>query len=254
MLYSKQIVKGGKGTVVLIYGMGASANRFKDLVKNLKKNKISCYILEVQGYGKTKGLRGHVDKFEQYTNDLDKLFKIVKKENKHKPLFLFGESLGGLIALKYCILHPNNFERLIAITPALFNIMPLPALRMFINGFVNPKKIYDMPFTPQMITRDKKMQKQIDEDPLENTLASARLNVQILFNMIGVGMKAKKITIPTLILTAGKDKLVSTRVAERFYKKLRCKKKYKNYKNMLHALTVEKDKEIVFKDIITWMI
>jgi len=255
MLFSSVIVPKSKAVLVLVYGMGATAKRFKYLVKHLKKEKISSYTLELQGYGITRGLRGYVPSFQTYLNDLKKLFNKVKKENKGKKIFLLGESMGGLIALRYQLENPQDFDGLIPIVPALFNKMPIPFFRIFLNSYINPKKQYNMPFTTEIITHDKKIQKELDNNELETTIATAALNKEILFNMIKMNLSAKKLQKPIFILAAGKDKLVSTFVTKLFFKKLRIKDKKLNvYQNKYHALTVETGKEKIFKDIENWII
>jgi len=253
MLFTQKKVELADKVFILVHGMGATVDRWQDFVQFLSEHKISSYCLEVQGYSNTTGPRGHVTSFRQYTDDLHELITKAKEENPGKPIYLIGESLGGLISLSYLLKHPMAVQGLIPIVPALMNIMKVPVGRILLFSLFKPTHLIDMPFTPEMITHDEEIISKLKADKREIAVASARLNLLIQLEMIKVLFSAKKFQVPMLILSSGEDKLVSTKMQLYFFKKLKCHKKHRLYPELKHALTIEKDRQQVFKDILDWV-
>ena len=53
--------------------------------------------LDHRGHGKSEGMRGYVNRFADYLDDLNLLWESQLAKSK-TPVFVFGHSVGGLIA------------------------------------------------------------------------------------------------------------------------------------------------------------
>lgn len=257
ILYREWKVSSPDRVFLLVHGMGAHSGRWEFLAEFFAKNNISSYSLELKGFGETKDLKGHIDSLDIYYKDILALFSIIKSENPGKKVILVSESMGALIAFMAAGLYPDSFNGLVCISPAFANGMKFTVLEYIdtiTSLLYNSKKQFKMPFNAQMCTRDIDYQKIMDADPREHRLATSKLLIEILLAQFKSAFIQKNIKIPVLFLISGRDKLVDTKAAKKMFKKLSIKNKEMiEYKDMYHALSIEKDRETVFKDILKWI-
>ncbi|MFH1798515.1 MAG: alpha/beta fold hydrolase [Candidatus Omnitrophota bacterium] len=243
--------------LLLIHGLGAHSARWEFLADFFLARNISSYAVELSGFGETQGLRGHVDSFDVYYDDIRRLLRIIQEENPGTKVFLLGESMGALIAFMLAALEPDLFNGLICVSPAFLNRMKFSLLSytaIFLSLLYNPKKQFNMPFNPEMCTSDEAYQKQMDSDSREHRLATSKLLFNIALAQARAGIVKNKIKTAVLFLLAGNDKLVDSRVSENIFNVLKIKDKAMfRYPNMLHALSIESGKEKVFEDILSWI-
>jgi alpha-beta hydrolase superfamily lysophospholipase len=257
IIYRQWSVPSPQAVLLLIHGLGGHSGRWGHLAHFFQQHSISSYALELEGFGLTHGLKGHIDSFKTYFSDISSFLGIIQRENPGKKVFLTGESLGGLIAFNMALLNPAMFAGLVCISPAFasrlkFGIMDY--LEVFYDFFLDPRKQFKMPFDAQMCTGDAAYQKMMDIDPREHRFATAKLLVNSLLWQIRVELFLDKLKNPVLFLIAGKDMLVDPRTSKIIFKKLLVKdKQLIEYPDMYHALPIESGREKVFEDMRLWL-
>lgn len=90
---------------------------------------ITFVAIDHEGQGaSTEGrVAAHIDDFNYYVEDVDKLFdRVPELEQRHTPVFLMAHSLGGLIAARYAQAHPHKIKGLILGSPMLGYLAPPP--------------------------------------------------------------------------------------------------------------------------------
>jgi alpha-beta hydrolase superfamily lysophospholipase len=243
--------------LLLVHGLGGHSERWEFLADFFLKNNISSYAIELKGFGETAYLKGHIESFDIYYNDLHKLCQIIKEENPGKKIYLAGESIGALICFLFAILEPENFSGLILISPLFKNKLKfnlLDYLKIFFFLLCNPKKQFEISFDAEMFTRDKDYINKINQDNREHRLATAKLFFEILLAWANLGFLKNRLKVPTLFLIAGQDKLVDTRMTKKLFESLKLEnKKILEYPQMLHALSIDIGRNRVFEDILEWM-
>jgi len=242
---------------VLIHGLGTQSGRWEFLAEFFLRRNISSYALELRGFGETRDLKGHVDSFDVYFDDVRRLHDIAKENNPGKKLFLIGQSLGGLICFLMTVSDPHLFEGVVCITPALSNRLKFGLFnyaQMFLSLLYNPTKRFDLPFTTEMCTRDIGYQKMMDSDSREIRFATAHFLKNLLFAQIKAVILRKKIKSPILFLLAGNDLLVNSAFSRKIFESLSTQdKKLIEYPGMYHALNVDLERGKVFNDISNWI-
>ena len=250
-------VTDAKAAVLMVHGMGAHSGRWDYLAARLNAEKISGYGIELQGFGELSvGKIGHVDTMKIYHESLLMLKKLMNSENPGKPVFILGESMGGLIATTQVLSYDHDFSGFVAIVPAYKDALKISGpdrAKIFLQSIFNPSHPVKMPFVSEELTRDPDILAKIKADPREHRMASAGLLKDNLLEQAGVMLNISKIRVPVLMLLAGKDMLVDTSFAAELFKKIKTDKKYIVYPDSLHALTIEKNREEVFGDIIKWI-
>lgn len=243
--------------VILVHGLGGYSGRFFEFGPYLAKSGLQVYAIELKGFGESPSAKGHIDNFREYTKELKSLVGTAKKLHSGKKIFVFGESMGGLITLDFSIHHQNMIDGIILISPAVKDKMPYTLKQrtdIFRAALFDPGKLFPAGFNAEMFTRDQVMIKRINNDPLEVRSLTAKFFLSILKAIIFVNMKPRAIKLPVLMLLAGKDSMISAEAAEKYFKKMGSKdKELKWYPEMYHALYIDKDREAVFKDIAGWI-
>jgi alpha-beta hydrolase superfamily lysophospholipase len=252
--FRKWVCKNSRAIILAIHGMGAHSERYMDMAKFLNSKKISTYSIALRGYGELFEKKCY--RIKDFCNDIKKLKEIIIKENPGKPIFILGESMGALIAHVNVMQYDNNFSGIIEIAPVYKDIMKINLLNRIKIAFLSilfPNSLIKMPFKTEELTRDKKMIFKLTKDKRETRVASAGLLLDILLNQIKVALFIKKIKLPVLFLLAQKDMLGDTNYNIKLFNKLNCDKELKAYKDSYHALTIEKNRKVVFKDIYNWI-
>ena len=246
-----------KAVIILVHGMGGYSGRFFELGPHLSGKGFKTYAIEQKGHGTSSSIRGHISNFKIYTEDLLSLVNTARAENPGKKVFVFGESMGGLILLDFSIHHQELINGIILVSPAVKDKIPMPLSKkanIFLSAVINRMKLFSASFNAEMFTRDPEMIKRINNDPLEVRYFTAWFFLSILKSIIFVNMNPKKISLPVLMLLAGRDTMISAEAAEAYFKKISSKdKELKWYPEMYHALYVDKDREKVFADIVDWV-
>ena len=62
-------------------------------------------------------LKGHVDDFAEYDEDIDTFVKGVLQRHCPQPYYLLAHSMGGNIALRYLARPGNVFDRAVLVAP-----------------------------------------------------------------------------------------------------------------------------------------
>jgi len=257
LMYRRWQADKPKAVFVLVHGLGAQSGRWEFLAEFFLRRNISSYALELRGFGETRDLKGHVDSFDVYFDDIRRLHDIAKENNPGKKLFLIGQSLGGLICFLMGASDADLFNGVVCITPALSNRLKfgfINYIKLFLSLFYNPTKRFSLPFTTEMCTRDVDYQKVLDSDSREIRFATAKLLQNTMFSQVKAAMVRKKVKCPILFLLAGKDQLVDSTYNRKIFELLEEKdKKVIEYADMHHALNVDLGRENVFEDIWQWI-
>lgn len=257
ILYRQWGASSPKAVFLLVHGLGAHSERWEFLSEFFLRGGYSSYAIELRGFGETKGLKGHVDSFNIYLEDIRCLHNIILREHPGKKVFLLGESMGGLISFLIAISQPDLFDGLICISPAFLSRLKftnLNYIKIFLSLFYNPKKQFDIPFETEMATRDAEYQAVMDSDDKEQRSASSRLLFNIAAAQVRCMLFKKRIKAPVLFLVAGKDMLINSKASKTIFDGLKVKDKTMlQYPEMYHALSIDVGKESVFEDILNWV-
>lgn len=249
---------GEAGAVfLLVHGLGGHSERWEEFAKFFLFYNIHCYALELKGFGETEDLKGYVRSFEQYYNDILTLRQIIKNDNPNKKIFLCGESLGGLLAFAVACRYDDFFDGLVCISPVFADRLKVPAaeyLRLFLSILFNPRKQFIVPFDSVMLTRDRDCREKLDSDPREHRFATGRMIANI-FNLQAKTKSSKNRTnAPVLFLLAGNDEVVVNADSQKVFQRLSAADKaIIEYSGACHALSIDSERQKVFKDILEWI-
>ena len=128
-----------KGKIVLLHGLGSCIDSMSVYCKYFNRMGYSVYGFDLLGHGASDGKRGHVGRRKYLYRDLTAFIASVKAcEDTSLPIFLYGSSLGGNIALSYRqFCKDDNVDAVIVCNPWLELLYTLDAVILKILPFLN---------------------------------------------------------------------------------------------------------------------
>lgn len=257
ILYRQWGTSSPRAVVLMVHGLGGHSNNWEYVADFLTKHSITSYSIELKGFGNTEGVKGHIDSLNVYIKDVRRLYSIIKREHRRLPVFIAGESMGGLISFLTVIKKPRLFRGLICVSPGFASSLKFSLgdyIRMVSARFYNAKKQFIMPFDSDMCTRDPECKKVIDNDKLEHRFATPKLLQSILLGQLSSRILKHKVRTDTLFMLSGADTFVDPDASRKIFNGIKFEhKKMIVYPEMRHALTVELGREKVFDDLLNWL-
>lgn len=257
IFYRREIPLNARGIVIICHGYGEHAGFYRDFTLFLLENRFGVYAYDQRAHGLSEEERGHIERFECFTEDLADMIAHVKEENPGLPIFIFGHSMGGLIAFTYGILHPTQIKGQILTGAALgmpWGTRYIPR-GLFALGqhFFGRTRIY--PVLSRSGSRNEQYRANYRNDPLILRYATLRFFYEFVQRGIPWARKnAPHYSLSCLILHGKADRIISYRSSLKIYEQLSSPdKEVKIYPGLYHELIQEPEREQVWLDIATWL-
>lgn len=201
---------GPVGVVVLAHGLGEHAARYHHVAQRLTDAGYLVVAPDHAGHGRSDGKRLGVTDFNDFTDDLHTVFGAI--EDVGGPTFLLGHSMGGAIALKYALDHPDDLDGLILSGPALKPGADLPSIMVKLAPVIG-KLIPWLPATAlpaSAVSRDPKVVAAYEADPLVwHGKIPAGLGGTLISTMATFPDRLPTLTMPTLAMHGSADTLAN---------------------------------------------
>ena len=207
------------GTVLLVHGLGEHAGRYGEVSAHLHQWGFAVRAYDQQGHGQSAGARGDMLRPGSLQADLCRVIDDTRQHPSLQgtPLILLGHSLGGLVVAR------TLAEGLRPVDAA---VLSSPALGAFPNLFqkillatlprVVPHLRVDNGLKAEFVSRDPDVVKAYLADAMVHRRISMGLAAWILENGKKTLDDAAKWPVPTLLLYAGKDRLVNAQASADF--------------------------------------
>lgn len=255
IFYQQWLPDGAPRAVVLVvHGLGEHSGRYSNLVERLLPEGYGVYALDHQGFGRSGGQRGHVNRFRDYAEDVHRLNELIRAEQPGQPLALFGHSMGGLISLDYAQTYPQDAKVWVIQAPALAakTSAPLIFLLRLISLF---KPTFSMARPPGGdLSRDPAVGPAFEGDPLHVPVSTARWVMEILTAQKRVKTNVASTPGPLLMLQGTADNLVIPAATQEFFERVTAPDKTLHiYDGYYHELHNDIGKEKPLGDVIEWL-
>ena len=114
-LYARywQPVEQVVGSVFLCHGFGEHLGWYDGLATQLAKLGLLVFGHDHQGHGRSEGRRAYIDTVDEFVSDVLRHSVEMKVELQGLPMFLYGHSMGGMIAVASVMKNPSFFSGLI---------------------------------------------------------------------------------------------------------------------------------------------
>lgn len=241
--------------IVLIHGLGEHSGRYAPVAEVLTSAGMQVSALDLRGHGKTTGRpRGTVDDFDLMVADAANFTASVRSD---RALFLYGHSMGGLVAVRLAEQSQDGIRGIILTSPALVPAESIPKILVKLANVVG-KLAPNLPtiaLEGDAISRVQSVRDDYDNDPLNyRGKLTAGTGRQINLAMTAALADAARITAPLLILHGDADRLASIEGSRRLAKavsSLDCT--LQEWPGAYHELHHEPERAEVLATIADWI-
>ena len=246
-----------RAEVLLVHGLIEHGGCHAGTALDLARHGFSVHAFDLRGHGRSEGRRCDVRSFDQYLFDLDIFFDRTLQAAGDRPLFLLGNSMGGLIASLWAILRQPHLHGLILSGPLLELADGLfPRLRHLaaLTATVAPAlRLTRIPF--DWLTGDRSAVQRFRDDPLVfHGRFTVRVAAEILRAMKKVSEQAASLNLPLLILHGGRDRICNPAGSQALFEKAGgSDKEFHLYEGFNHEVFDEPQRNRVMADLRTWL-
>ncbi|MBN1797416.1 MAG: lysophospholipase [Spirochaetales bacterium] len=257
LFYRRSIPKHTQAHIIMIHGYGEHTGRYQHVMQHLADKGFACFAPDLRGHGNSAKRLGYIKSIDRIIQDIYELKEFIKRDNSARTIFLFGHSMGALLALNYLIVHPNEIRGAALIAPMIIipdYISPLlKTLTGLISALFPILPIQD--FDTAKTTRDPEIIAAADKDPLcYHGKIRARTGAEMMKSMEYVNAHLDSVTTPVLIMQGSEDKILPPESSGKVYRMVSSQDKtLKIFAGLYHELFNEPEKEAVFKYITDWI-
>ena len=204
-----------RAAVLLLHGIAEHSGRYGHVGDRFAAAGFDTIAVDHRGYGRSGGDRGHCDSWSQFSDDVqDQLFEVRKLG---LPTVLLGHSLGGLMATRYVVDERPQPDLLVLSGPALGAEIPRHLrLAAPILGRLMPLMEIKDEGDPSLLSSDPRVGEAFYADPLRVPNPTARMGHEIMRAISAARDNIERVTMPTLVVHGGDDRLVPTEASEIF--------------------------------------
>ncbi len=202
-----------RAAVLLLHGIAEHSGRYEKVGRQLADAGFDVVAIDHRGYGQTGGRRGHVDSWSEFLDDVEDQLAEIRRLDL--PVVMLGHSMGGLIAASYCVDDRPLPDLLVLSGPALgADIGPVLRIVAPILGRILPHMEIKDDGDPSMLSTDPRVGEVFYADPLRVPYPTASLGRALLGAIDSTRARLDRLSIPTLVMHGGDDRLVPTKSSE----------------------------------------
>ncbi|WP_416208047.1 alpha/beta fold hydrolase [Chelativorans sp. M5D2P16] len=244
--YARFPLRGAKGTVVVLPGRNESIEKYFETVRDLAARGFAAAALDWRGQGGSERLltdpmRGHIESFDDYVEDLDLFFTRIVLPDCRPPYTILAHSTGALIALLAIPDLASRVRRMVLTAPLIE--VRAPISQRWITRFAglcfafglgrcslpgSGRRGKETPFQGNRLTSD--AERYARNLALVRTYPELALGAPTMAWLRAACIATERvrdpdfmpaIRLPILFLAAGNDEVVSTPAIERYARGLR---------------------------------
>jgi alpha-beta hydrolase superfamily lysophospholipase len=245
-----------RAVVVNLHGLGDHSGLYPNLASHFPARGIALYAYDMRGNGRSPGQRAYLRAWPEYRGDLHAFLDRVREWEGDLPLFVIGNSLGGLVVLEYALHHPKGLAGVIAVAPPLGQLGVPPALMALGRFFsrVLPRFSLNVGMDLTGLARDPTVVEAVLADPFFHRRGTARLSTEVTAAIARVQDGAANFSVPLLILHGSDDRMVPPDGSRSFFAKVRYPdREFREYPGAYHGLFADFNHGEVLRDLEQWI-
>jgi alpha-beta hydrolase superfamily lysophospholipase len=245
-----------KAVVALVHGLGEHSGRYEHVGRALTEAGFALVGFDLRGHGKSGGPRGHIPSFDAFMDDIEGFHKQVEERFAELPCFLYGHSLGGILALNYVLRCKPDFKGVISTGAGLRTALEEQTGKIMIVrvlGTLLPNLTIPSGLNPYHISRDQDVAQAYIADPLVHDRMTLGFGKAMLSVLPWTFEHAHEFSLPLLIMHGTADKLGYPRGSEEFASYVKQDCTLKLWDGLHHEIHNEPEQDEVFVFTIDWM-
>ena len=249
--------ENAKAVIGLIHGIGEHCRRYDHVGAFFQEHQIAMIGYDRQGYGRSEGRRGDVEKFSYYYDEVAKLMIECERRYPDRPVFLYGHSMGGNVLLNYIIRRRPNIVGAIISAPHIgLNFKPNPIVvgmgRVMRN--IWPTFTQENQLDLSHLSRSPEVAPAYAADPLTHSKLSARTGIDILDAADHLNNWTGSFRIAILLTHGDEDAVTSFEATKAFAQRETGPDiTFKPWPGLYHELHNEPEKQQFFDFLLSWL-
>jgi len=243
--------------LLLIHGFAEHSGRYEAPASWFARRESAVHAYDQRGHGRSTGSRGHVDRFSDLLDDLERVLEAVAAEHPGLPLYLVGHSMGGLVLASFLRERRPAVAGAVSSGAALALAERMPRGRLAVARLlrrVAPRLSLDAGLDTAALSRDPEVVRRYEADPL----VFRRLSVSLAVEMADAAARSAGggvgVAVPTLLLHGEEDRLCPPEGSRAFHATLAAPgSALRLYPGLRHEIFNEPEAEKVFEDVLAWL-
>ena len=266
-IFARAWVPGdAKCVLVCVQGLGGHGGYYEALAGQLASASAGTVVVapDLRGHGRSEGVRGNIDRFERYLEDVDAAIAWGRTYWPDKPLIMLGESMGASIAIQYIVRSQKSNSHatiagLVLVSPVLRPAIS-PSMREVVR-FLHSLLV--APSRPSILVtgreelgcRDADFNALLRADPLFVRLVSVRFLNSLTSWLRQSRRKARQIQLPLLVLQGGRDYVARPAATVAFLRLVPARdQRLVTFPEAYHCLLYDPDTPVLVKTLASWLI
>lgn len=249
--------------MILVHGYAEHAGRYDEMAMHFAARGFAVHAYDQAGHGRTRGPRGHVDRFDRLLDELARFVETVRSEHPGLPVVLVGHSMGGLVTAATALFRAPAVERVVLSGPlltldsgdALARKLRLLFARLL--SAVAPRAALSTGLDASGLSRDPEVVRRYLEDPYVKDQMTARFAVGLSQTLARVVASAAHFERPLLVLHGGDDPICPVAGSRAFHAALRPETARTSqltiYPGLRHEIFNEPERLAIWKDLEAWL-
>ncbi|GMR11719.1 MAG: monoacylglycerol lipase [Anaerolineae bacterium] len=246
-----------RAVIAIVHGFGEHSGRYMNLVNHLvPRGHVVCGV-DLRGHGRSPGSRGHIDRWEDYREDLRSFLQWISTWEPARPRFVLGHSMGALIVLDFVLRYPGGLAGAIVSGVPLEPVgvaSPLLVTTARLLSRVWPGFPLSLNLETAALSRDPEVVRAYEEDPLVHGTASARWGTETLDTIEWIKDHTSDVRLPLLMIHGGADRINAAEGTRRFFEAVtHPDKELRVYPAAYHEPHNDQDWQEVVSDVERWI-
>ncbi len=246
-----------KAILLVVHGLAEHSGRYLNLADHFVSMGYTVCGFDHRGHGKSDGLRGYVERFAYFLNDLHMFLNLLRNKHGYVRIFIVGHSVGGTIATAYATRHQQEFDGLILSGATLrpgSSLSPAKIVAARLLSVILPKIGVDVIDASAISQNQTVVDAYVDDPLVYRGKIRARLGAELIAAMQELPGMAHHIKLPILIMHGTADRLSDPSGSKLLYQKVSSEDKtLKLYTDFYHEIFNEPGQVQVFKDMEEWL-
>lgn len=212
-----------RGSILVTQGYAECIERYEHVAQRWHDAGFAVAAYDLRGQGKSQGLRGHVERFSQFTSDLFAVLayaRAIPGWSAGSAPIAYGHSLGALITTVAALERPTEFAGIglgspfwgLALKPARWRIFVGQQLTNIWPTYSDSSTI-----SLDLLTHDKAKVAMMAADPLRVERVTARWFTETQLAQQRVEREFSRLPLPVLCLASGEDYVADVAVTRRIF-------------------------------------
>jgi alpha-beta hydrolase superfamily lysophospholipase len=257
-LYTQGWEPDGKvrAVICLLHGLGDHSGRFAHLARFLAPSGYAVVSFDLRGHGNSEGIRGHFPSIELVMQDVAELIAAARERYPQVPEFLYGHSLGGVLAINYVLRRKPKMAGVVITSPGLRTALESQKVKIALARLLvllAPAMTLPSGLDTRALSRDTKVVVDYVQDPLVHDRASLAFANTMLEAIKWTYAHADEFHLPLLIMHGTADQLAFCQGSQEFARHVQGDCTLKLWDGLYHEIHNEPEKGDVFAYLLQWL-